>query len=221
MRLGLVDGAGALQQNLGVLVAMMGLVPAYGELLMYTVVLPLGCTARLLACAGTWRTRGLEWFASTALLGLGAGAAAYLAYDEILRLFPQLNPQDPTDFPAFDALSPQMKFLGWIILALVALEGLLCIAYAFVHRRHHPRHRDRLYFSGIVDILVAALLFSLSGRASYSNDPPLTYLLTLVGSLMLGISLGYGGHAFVLMARDVRAALPVAAGGTRPGSSST
>jgi hypothetical protein len=204
-RSGLVDGTGALQQNLGVLVALVGVLPLYGELLMYTAVLPLGCMARLLACIGTWRTQGLRWFVSAALLGLGAGALAYLAGDAILQLFPPLIHDDPLDMPAFDALSPQMKLLGWIILALAVLEGLLCIGYAFAHRRHDPRHRDRLYFSGIVDICVAAMLFCLSGRANSSDEPPLAYLLAVVSALMLGISLFYGGQAFVMMAREARA----------------
>lgn len=93
-RTGWVEGAGALQQNLAVLVVTVGLLPLYGEILMYVAVLPLGCMARLIACTGTWRTLGRNGFVAAALLGLGAGTLTFLAGDAILPPPRAISPAD-------------------------------------------------------------------------------------------------------------------------------
>jgi hypothetical protein len=209
-RTGWVEGGGSLQQNLAVLVVTVGLLPLYGEILMYVAILPLGCTARLIACAGTWRTRGRDWFVAATLLGLGFGVMTFLAGMAIQPpprpiTLADLEHISDHDLPLVGGLSPQMQMLAWVLLALAALEGFLCIAYAFAHRRYEPRHAAALYVSGILDIAAAALLFSLSGRASSVDETALTYLLAVGAALMLGVSLGYGGRAFVRMADDARA----------------
>lgn len=64
---------------------------------------------------------------------------------------------------------PQM--LAWLSLGLAALKGLLCIAYAFAHRRYQPRHAGTLYLSALLDVAVASLLFSLSGPCQAVRAP--------------------------------------------------
>jgi hypothetical protein len=209
LRSGLIEGAGALQQTLGALVATVGLF-FYGEMLMLWFVLPLGCAARLLACARTWRAPGRAYFLAAALLGLCATiggaflvfagvAQRYAAQAERLRL-------DDIQLQTFlmGTPRPEVLVLGWFVLAVAALEGLLCIAFAAAHHRLQPRHSGRLYVSGIASLVVAALLFSLSNRAGFAPESGSTYLLTAAAALLLGIGLYRSGSTFVLIARTLQ-----------------
>ena len=82
-----------------------------------------------------------------------------------------------------------------VLLAFLLIEGIATILYAFEHRRSLFGRWGWLLVSGIVDVILAAILFiSLPGAALWALG------------LLVGINLIFGGWALIIMALFVRGA---------------
>jgi len=114
-------------------------------------------------------TPGFGWSLLSALLGIIAG---------ILLLTRPLS----------GALS-----LTLILTAFLAIEGILSIMYALDHRREFTPRWGFMLFSGVVDLLLAAMIFAgLPSTAAWA-----------IG-LLVGINLTFGGVALMAMALQSR-----------------
>jgi uncharacterized membrane protein HdeD (DUF308 family) len=122
--------------------------------------------------AMTLRTRGapgFAWSLLSALVGIAAGVVL-LAW------------------PLSGALS-----LTVILTAFLAIEGLASILYAFDHRRELTPRWNFMLASGIVDLILAGMIFSgLPATAAWA-----------IG-LLVGINLAFGGIALMAMALQAR-----------------
>ncbi len=83
--------------------------------------------------------------------------------------------------------------LTLVLSAFLCVEGVVSIFYALEHRRELSGRGGMLLFSGVVDLLLAALIFGgLPGSAAWA-----------IG-ILLGINLVMGGSALIAMALHAR-----------------
>jgi uncharacterized membrane protein HdeD (DUF308 family) len=138
-----------------------------GWLLLISGIVGLTATLRMRAAPGFW------WSLLSAILGLVAGVV-------LLR------------WPLSGALS-----LTLILTAFLTLEGVLSIFYALEHKRELSGRWAVMLFSGIVDLVLAGMIFTgLPGTAAWA-----------IG-LLIGINLVFGGAALIAMALHARDSAP-------------
>jgi uncharacterized membrane protein HdeD (DUF308 family) len=129
----------------------------------------------------TFRMRGAPgfgWSLISALIGIAAGV--------ILLVWP---------------LSGVVS-LTLVLSIFLLFEGIASIMLALGHRREFSGRWAMLLFSGIIDIILAAIIFAgLPGTAAWA-----------IG-LLVGINLVVGGCALISMALHARASTPAAATG--------
>jgi uncharacterized membrane protein HdeD (DUF308 family) len=108
---------------------------------------------------------------------------------------------------AFLGIAAGLILLWWplsgaITMALILtlfflLEGIASILYALDHRRELSGRWGWMLFSGVVDLLLAGLIFlGLPGTAAWA-----------IG-LLVGINMIFGGSALIGMALRARSSLP-------------
>jgi uncharacterized membrane protein HdeD (DUF308 family) len=84
--------------------------------------------------------------------------------------------------------------LTLVLSAFLGVEGVVSILYALEHRREWSGRWGMLLFSGVVDLLLAALILAgLPGSAAWA-----------IG-ILIGINLVVGGSALMAMALRARA----------------
>jgi uncharacterized membrane protein HdeD (DUF308 family) len=138
-----------------------------GWLLLMSGVVGLIATLRMRGAPGFW------WSLISAVLGIVAGVV-------LLR------------WPLSGALS-----LTLILTVFLVLEGLVSILYAFEHKRELSGRWGAMLFSGVVDLLLAGIIFSgFPGTAAWA-----------IG-LLVGVNLVFGGSALIAMALHARKAAP-------------
>jgi uncharacterized membrane protein HdeD (DUF308 family) len=116
---------------------------------------------------------GFAWSLVSAILGIAAG---------IVLL----------GWPLSGALS-----LTMILTVFLVLEGVVSILYALEHKREISGRWGAMLFSGIVDVVLAGIIFAgLPGTAAWA-----------IG-LLVGINLVFGGSALIAMALHARNATP-------------
>jgi len=116
---------------------------------------------------------GFGWSLVSAILGIAAG---------IVLL----------GWPLSGALS-----LTMILTVFLVLEGVVSILYALEHKREISGRWGAMLFSGIVDLLLASIIFAgLPGTAAWA-----------IG-LLVGINLVFGGSALIAMALHARNIAP-------------
>jgi uncharacterized membrane protein HdeD (DUF308 family) len=116
---------------------------------------------------------GFVWSLVSAILGIVAGIVL-LAW------------------PLSGALS-----LTLILTVFLVLEGVVSILYAFEHKRELSGRWGAMLFSGIVDLILAGIIFAgLPGTAAWA-----------IG-LLVGINLVFGGSALIAMALHARNITP-------------
>ena len=116
---------------------------------------------------------GFGWSLVSAILGIAAG---------IVLL----------GWPLSGALS-----LTMILTVFLVLEGVVSILYALEHKREISGRWGAMLFSGIVDVVLAGIIFAgLPGTAAWA-----------IG-LLVGINLVFGGSALIAMALHARSATP-------------
>ena len=122
--------------------------------------------------AMTVRTRGspgFGWSLLSALIAIAAGAVLLI-------------------WPLSGALS-----LTVILSVFLAFEGIVSVMYALAHRRERTPRWGLMLFSGIVDLVLAAMIFSgLPATAAWA-----------IG-LLVGINMVFGGSALIAMALQAR-----------------
>jgi uncharacterized membrane protein HdeD (DUF308 family) len=142
-----------------------------GWLLLVSGIVGLIATLRTRAAPGFW------WSLLSAILGIVAGVV-------LLR------------WPLSGALS-----LTLILTAFLAIEGVLSIFYALEHKRELSGRWGMMLFSGIVDLVLAGMIFAgLPGTAAWA-----------IG-LLIGINLVFGGAALIAMALHARNSAPAGIG---------
>jgi uncharacterized membrane protein HdeD (DUF308 family) len=115
---------------------------------------------------------GFSWSLLSAILGIVAGVI-------LLR------------WPLSGAVS-----LTLILTVFLTIEGIASIFFAFEHRRELTGRWGMMLFSGVVDLLLAGIIFAgLPGTAAWA-----------IG-LLIGINLVFGGSALVAMALHARNAV--------------
>jgi uncharacterized membrane protein HdeD (DUF308 family) len=83
--------------------------------------------------------------------------------------------------------------LTLLLIAFFVLEGVLSIMYALEHRQQLSGRWEWMLISGIVDLILAALIFTgLPGSAAWALG------------LLVGINMIFGGTALVMMALHAR-----------------
>lgn len=83
--------------------------------------------------------------------------------------------------------------LTLILTVFLVLEGVVSVLYAFEHRRELSGRWGVMLFSGIVDLILAGIIFAgLPGTAAWA-----------IG-LLLGVNLVFGGSALIAMALHAR-----------------
>jgi uncharacterized membrane protein HdeD (DUF308 family) len=138
-----------------------------GWLLLVSGIVGLIATLRMRAAPGFW------WSMLSAILGVVAGIV-------LLR------------WPLSGALS-----LTLILTAFLTIEGVASIFYAFDHKRDLSGRWNLMLFSGIVDLVLAGMIFAgLPGTAAWA-----------IG-LLIGINLVFGGAALIAMALHGRNSAP-------------
>jgi uncharacterized membrane protein HdeD (DUF308 family) len=124
----------------------------------------------------TFRMRGAPgfgWSLLSAVIGIVAGVV-------LLR------------WPLSGALSLTLILTGFLV-----LEGVVSILYAFEHKRELSGRWGAMLFSGIVDLVLAGIIFvGLPGTAVWA-----------IG-LLIGVNLVFGGSALIAMALHARNAAP-------------
>jgi uncharacterized membrane protein HdeD (DUF308 family) len=119
---------------------------------------------------------GFVWSLVSAILGIVAG---------IVLL----------GWPLSGALS-----LTLILTVFLVLEGVVSILYALEHKRELSGRWSAMLFSGIVDLILAGIIFAgLPGTAAWA-----------IG-LLVGINLVFGGSALIAMALHARNITPTSA----------
>lgn len=89
--------------------------------------------------------------------------------------------------------------LTLILTAFLGLEGVVSILYALEHRRESSGRWGMMLASGIIDLLLAGMIFAgLPATAAWA-----------IG-LLLGVNLVFGGSALIAMALHARKAVAVA-----------
>jgi uncharacterized membrane protein HdeD (DUF308 family) len=87
--------------------------------------------------------------------------------------------------------------LTLILTVFLTLEGVVSILYALEHKRELSGRWGFMLFSGIVDLLLAGMIFAgLPGTAAWA-----------IG-LLVGINLVFGGSALIAMALHARSVAP-------------
>jgi uncharacterized membrane protein HdeD (DUF308 family) len=124
------------------------------------------------------RPAGLWWSLLSAIIGIAAGVVLLL-------------------WPLSGILS-----LTFVLIAFFAVEGVASIMFALEHKRELSGRWGWMLASGIVDLCLAAIIFSgLPGSAAWALG------------LLIGVNMIFGGSALVAMAlhaRQVSQSLPVA-----------
>jgi uncharacterized membrane protein HdeD (DUF308 family) len=122
----------------------------------------------------TFRMRhapGFAWSLPSAILGIAVGVVLLL-------------------WPLSGILS-----LTFILIAYFIVEGGLSIMYALEHKRELPGRWGFMLASGIVDLILAAIIISgLPGTAAWALG------------LLVGINMVFGGAALIAMALEAHAA---------------
>jgi uncharacterized membrane protein HdeD (DUF308 family) len=122
--------------------------------------------------AMTIRTRGAPgfgWSLLSAIIAIAAGALLLI-------------------WPLSGAFS-----LTVILTVFLAFEGVASVMYALAHRRERTARWGLMLFSGIVDLVLAAIIFSgLPGTAAWA-----------IG-LLVGINMVFGGSALIGIALQAR-----------------
>ena len=130
----------------------------------------------ILGLVMTFQTRGspgFGWSLLSAVVGIAAGAVLLI-------------------WPLSGVLS-----LTLILTIFLASEGIISIMYAFAHRRESSSRWELMLVSGIVDLLLAGIIFAgLPGTAAWA-----------IG-LIVGVNLFFGGMALTAMALQARSAAP-------------
>jgi uncharacterized membrane protein HdeD (DUF308 family) len=125
----------------------------------------------LIATFRSRRAPGLVWSIVSALLGIVAGVV-------LLR------------WPLSGAVS-----LTLILSVFLVIEGVISVLYSLEHRRELSGRWGMMLLSGIVDLLLAGLIFAgLPGTAAWA-----------IG-LLIGVNLVFGGAALIAMALHARPA---------------
>jgi len=138
-----------------------------GWLLLISGIVGLIATLRMRRAPGFW------WSLLSAILGIVAGVV-------LLR------------WPLSGALS-----LTLILTAFLTIEGVASIFYALEHKRELSGRWSLMLFSGIVDLVLAGMIFAgLPGTAAWA-----------IG-LLIGINLVFGGAALIAMALHGRNSAP-------------
>ncbi len=123
----------------------------------------------LIATVRARHAPGLAWSLLSALLGIVAGALLL-------------------GFPAQGLFS-----LTAVLIAFLVIEGILSILYALEHRRGVSGRWGWMLASGVVDLVLGAILFAgLPGSAAWALG------------LLIGINMIFGGWALMLMALAAR-----------------
>lgn len=158
---------------LGVAAVMLPLVATIAVALVVGWVLLLSGIVGLIATFRMRRAPGFGWSLLSAVLGIVAGFL-------LLR------------WPLGGALS-----LTLILTAFLFLEGVFSIMYALQHKRELSGRWTMMLFSGIVDLILAGIIFAgLPGTAVWA-----------IG-LLIGINMVFGGSALIAMALHARDAAP-------------
>jgi uncharacterized membrane protein HdeD (DUF308 family) len=138
-----------------------------GWLLLLSGIVGLIATLRMRNAPGFW------WSLISAVLGIVAGIV-------LLR------------WPLSGALS-----LTLILTVFLVIEGVASILFALEHKRELSGRWGMMLFSGIVDLILAGLIFAgLPGTAAWA-----------IG-LLIGINLVFGGSALIAMALHARGRAP-------------
>jgi uncharacterized membrane protein HdeD (DUF308 family) len=104
---------------------------------------------------------------------------------------------------AFLAIAAGIVLLLWplsgvvsltlVLIAFFAIEGVASIMFAFEHKRELPARWGWMLASGIVDLILAAIIFAgLPGTAAWALG------------LLVGINMLFGGSALIAMALHAR-----------------
>ena len=87
--------------------------------------------------------------------------------------------------------------LTFLLIAFFVIEGVITIMYALEHRRELTGQWGWMLFSGIVDLVLAVLIFAgLPGSAAWALG------------LLVGINMLFGGSAMIAMAMHARSSDP-------------
>jgi len=149
------------------LVATVAVAIIIGWVLLLSGVVGLISTIRMRHAPGFW------WSLISAVLGIVAGVV-------LLR------------WPLNGALS-----LTLILTVFLAIEGIVSILFALDHRREFSGRWGFMLISGVVDLILAGLIFAgLPGTAAWA-----------IG-LLVGINLVFGGAALIAMALHARKTAP-------------
>jgi len=125
----------------------------------------------LITTFGASRAPGFWWALLSALIAIGAGIILFVE-------------------PITGALS-----LTLVLIAFFVVEGITSIMYALEHRRELSGRWEWMLISGIVDLLLAGIIFAgFSGTAAWALG------------LLVGINMIFGGVALVGMAAHARSA---------------
>ena len=90
--------------------------------------------------------------------------------------------------------------LTLILTAFLTIEGVASVFYALEHKRELSGRWGAMLFSGIVDLILAGMIFAgLPAAAAWA-----------IG-LLIGINLVFGGAALIAMALHARDAAPAGA----------
>jgi uncharacterized membrane protein HdeD (DUF308 family) len=138
-----------------------------GWLLLLSGVVGLIATLRMRGAPGFW------WSLLSAVVGIAAGVI-------LLR------------WPLSGAVS-----LTLILTVFLVLEGVVSILFAFEHKRELSGRWGAMLFSGVVDLLLAGIIFAgFPGTAAWA-----------IG-LLMGVNLVFGGSALIAMALHARKTAP-------------
>ncbi len=108
-------------------------------------------------------------------------------------------------FSALIAIAAGITLLGWpvsgsvsltlVLIVFFVIEGIVSIMYAIEHRRQYSGRWAWMLVSGIIDLILAGIIFAgLPGTALWALG------------LLLGINLLFGGTSLIAMAMHARAA---------------
>ena len=164
----------------GVVLVILGLaavaIPAFATLTIEILVGWIFLISGVVGLITTWRMRqapGFWWSLLSAILGIAAGAVLLLQ-------------------PLSGILS-----LTFILIVFFLVEGVASILFALEHKRELSGRWGWMLVSGIVDLILAAIILSgLPGIAVWA-----------IG-MLVGINMVFGGVALIAMALDARESAP-------------
>jgi uncharacterized membrane protein HdeD (DUF308 family) len=129
--------------------------------------------AGLITTFGARQAPGFWWSLLSAILAIAAGVVLLIS-------------------PVRGAIS-----LTFLLIAFFVIEGVITIMYALEHRRELTGQWGWMLFSGIVDLVLAVLIFAgLPGSAAWALG------------LLVGINMLFGGSAMIAMAMHARSSDP-------------